>query len=406
MLTLRTLTLLSLLDPIFTPHALSAPGETTLSAALLKELVSISSGTADTAGVDHVQERVAEEFKKIGFQTELIKNPDPKITSGKLLVATRKGESNRFITLVGHADTVFQTLNPFQVDETGKIAHGSGVSDNKGGLVVALNALRSMPATQHSIRVMVSPAEETGTHGFHEMMKGFTQDSDLLIGLEPAVDSGNIVTSRKGAHWYYVKIKGKEAHAGVHHDDGVNACDELSLKIAKIRLLTDYKSGNTVSVGHIEGGKDKFNIVCGWAEAKIDVRFSNKKSGDALIKKIEKILNTPLVHSVKGNEPSVTTFTIEEDQVPLTSTPKTAGLLQEYFKIIERIEHRKIQGEASGGAADLNTMTDGKISVVDGLGPIGGFVHTANEQVKLESLKTRAQALQEFLITVDSKIGH
>ena len=102
----------------------------------LQELVSISSGSADTKGVNTVQERIAAKLKALGFQVEMKANPKGEAKSGHQLVATLKGADPRFITLVGHADTVFEKLNPFQIMPDGNTAKGSGVSDNKGGLVV------------------------------------------------------------------------------------------------------------------------------------------------------------------------------------------------------------------------------------------------------------------------------
>ena len=56
-----------------------------------------------------------------------------------------------------------------------------------------------------------------------------------------------------GTSWWC----GHEAHAGAHGEH-VNAAHELTLKIAKMHKLTDYRKEVSVNVGHIQGGKDKF----------------------------------------------------------------------------------------------------------------------------------------------------
>ena len=95
-------------------------------ASFLRELVSISSGTASINGVNEVQEKVAVRLKALGFNVEMKPNPQSGIISGKQLSATLKGQDPRYITLVGHADTVFEKLNPFEVSADGKIAFGTG----------------------------------------------------------------------------------------------------------------------------------------------------------------------------------------------------------------------------------------------------------------------------------------
>ena len=399
------LTLLSLLTPF--AHAAATP-VSALDPDLdfLRQLVSISSGTSDAAGVNGVQDLLANRLKEIGFTVKMIENPDKSRHSGKLLQADF-GAGPKYITLVTHADTVFEKVNLFSLSEDGKTAMGSGVIDNKGGIVVGYAALRDFAkekAHYYSLRLVVSPSEETGSAGFAPLFKEISEQAIFLIGLEPALDNGNYVASRKGVRWYDVHVNGKESHAGAHHEDGVNACDELAIKISKLQALTDYKKGNTVSVGRIEGGKDKFNIVCGSAEAKIDTRFATPSSAKDLFSKIERVLHTAFVHSAKSHESSQTSFETPVDTAPLPESTAAKKLMQEYVKLIKAIEGKSILGEGTGGAADLNQMVTRDSIIADGLGPIGGNVHTREEFLTVSSLKTRSRALADFLKLIDQKL--
>ena len=372
---------------------------------LLSELVSISSGTADTQGVNRVQDRTAKALKAMGFEIKFYDNPTGAKKSGKALVATLKGKSTQYITLVGHADTVFEKLNPFTVSADGKTAKGSGVVDDKGGLVVGVFALKEYVKDHFfSVRVVVSPAEETGSVGFLELFKSFAKDSVFIGGLEPSLDNGDYVSARKGVRWYEIEVIGKESHAGAHHDLGVNACQDLAIKLDRLQKLTDYAKGNTVSIGHMEGGKDKFNIVCGSASGKIDARFSSIEEAEKLSTAIETILNQPAVESASTHEKTVTHFKIVEATPPLPLSPAAKTLMKKYVEIIQKREGLSIQGRATGGAGDLNYMYLPGQAVVDGFGASGGGMHTAEEWVRLDSLKTRSQALAEFLKYLDQTL--
>ncbi len=74
--------------------------------SLLRELVEINSGTGNPSGVNQVQDRVALELKKLGFEIEFKTHPDsPKSDEncGKFLIATREGNSSaQFINFVTH----------------------------------------------------------------------------------------------------------------------------------------------------------------------------------------------------------------------------------------------------------------------------------------------------------------
>ena len=380
-------------------------------ASFLRELVSISSGTASINGVNEVQEKVAVRLKALGFNVEMKPNPQSGIISGKQLSATLKGQDPRYITLVGHADTVFEKLNPFEVSADGKIALGSGVSDNKGGLVVGLGALENYLNTipkghlpHYSIRFVSSPSEEIGSGGWTDSLRSYAEDSVMILGLEPAREDGGVVMSRKGARWVFIKVIGKEAHAGVGHEIGVNACQELAIKINQIQKLTDYKNGTTVSIGHIEGGKDKFNIICGEASAKIDTRFTDKEKGEALLEKIKTILNQVNVRSFKDKTPTQTTFEIATSNPPFHFSKKTLPLLHRYLTIVKEIEKREVTAESTGGAGDVNFMDINNVPIIDGLGPIGGGYHTNSEFVQLESLDTRALILSNFMQYIEKTI--
>ena len=369
-------------------------------AKLLKDLVSISSGTATVSGVEAVQEKVAAKLKALGFEVEMKANPIAGNLNAKQLIATRKGKKSEFITLIGHADTVFEKLNPFEISEDGKIIKGSGVADNKGGLVVGVTALQKLlekGQSNYSLRFVSSPSEETGSVGFHESFKKIAQESKVILGLEPSRENGAIVKSRKGSMWISVKVSGKESHAGVDHQKGVNACHELAIKVDQLQKLTNYKKGLTVSIGHIEGGKDKYNIVCGEAMAKIDARFPDVKTQDEALMKMKKILEKVNVKSAEGNTPSQTEFSLTEGSPPFHLSKKTEPYLQKYLNIVNKIEGKPSFAESTGGAGDVNFMDVGDVVIIDGLGPIGGAYHTNAEYVNAESLQTRSEALYKFL---------
>ena len=370
----------------------------------LKEVVAISSGTADLAGVNQVQRRYEARLQKLGFKTEYLENPEQHT---KMLVGTFKGEDPRFITLVGHADTVFEKLNPFLLSADGKTAQGSGVSDDKGGVIVGLAALESFLThgkPRFSVRMVISASEETDSTGFHDLLSAFSKDSVMILGLEPSEEDGSYVISRKGIRWYDIRVKGKEAHAGVNHQKGINACHELAIKIDQLQKLTDYRKGNTVSIGHIEGGKDKYNIVCGFAEAKVDSRYSDPREGQKLENEINAILKRQNVRSFETHEPTETEVRLLSNMPGFVVAREALPFRKKYEELLKQIEGRAVQGKAAGGGADLNYMYRTGIPILDGLGPIGGGFHTADEFIKIDSLETRAQALAGVIQYADQTL--
>jgi glutamate carboxypeptidase len=358
----------------------------------LTELVNINSGTANIKGVLSVQNKIKPWFEAIGFKVSLIPNPEGEKVSAPMLVAEMKGEIPETITFVMHADTVFEPSSPFQkmTKKSEFIMRGPGTMDDKGGIVVVLKALEDYLASKnipkYSLRILVSPNEEVGSTGWWKNFHQYSESSWLVLGLEPGHDDYGIVQGRKGNIWYEINVQGKESHAGRDHAEGVNACQILADKMQEISKLTNYKKFITTSVGRIEGGQDKYNIVCGWAKAKVDVRVPDLAGYKLVTGKIQKILKDPrIIFSITDETPA---FNVNKISRPIVA---------QYLKAIEKVEGRKVTAHVSGGVGDVNHFSREGVILMDGLGPVGGHAHTEEEFLDLRTIDTRSKVLTLFL---------
>lgn len=361
----------------------------------LTELVKINSGSANIKGVLEVQNKIKPWFEAIGFSVTLVQNPEGEKISAPLLVAEMKGEKTETITFVMHADTVFEPTAKFQ-KITMKDEHtmnAPGVMDDKGGIVVTAKALEDYlsihKTPKYSLRILVSPNEEVGSIGWWKVFADYAQKSWLVLGLEPGYDDYGLVHGRKGNIWYEIKVKGKEAHAGRDHKEGINACLILAEKMVEIKKLTDYKKNITTSFGRIEGGQDKYNIVCGEATGKLDIRVPDLVAYNSVKKKMEQILKHPQI-----------TFSIPDETPPFNMNKLSRPLIDRYLKTIKKVEGRTVISHASGGVGDVNHFSRDGIIIMDGLGPVGGGAHTESEFLDLRTLETRSKILTEFLTTL------
>jgi glutamate carboxypeptidase len=369
---------------------------------LLKRLVEIDSGTSQIENVDRVQDVIKSHLDELGFKTTYEVNPLGPTKSGKLLIGILQGETSDFITFITHADTVFEKNSGFSgYHVEGDSARGPGVIDDKGGLVVALDGLRqylsSHKKPHYSLRFISSPSEETGSEGFIEDFKKISLATKLVLGFEPSLDDGSIVESRRGNRWYLISITGREAHAGRDHKKGINACLDLANKISKISSFTDYAKDVTVSIGRIEGGQDKYNVVCGFAQAKIDTRFSSIEQRDILQKKIDQVISGPAVHSALDDVAASVKIETANDCPPFSVSPESQKFIHAYQDAVFSVEKVKSKSVKSPGSADSNNFSRPGVAIIDGLGPTGGGMHTKEEHLALSSLKTRAEALAKFL---------
>lgn len=200
----------------------------------------------DIADVTAVVNVIKSELQVLGFTTATFANPtmDPKTSkpiSADILVGEIAGKKKQYINFVVHADTVFKSLptgevpvpykivnsamEPTPVAISGKRIIGSGVGDDKGGVVVALRAIKMLLAKgtpEYSLRVIVSANEEFGSPGHQITLATFAKDAVAVLGMEPS-GLGHVLYARGGVHNYEITVTGVEGHAGVAHERGVNA---------------------------------------------------------------------------------------------------------------------------------------------------------------------------------------
>lgn len=382
----------------------------------LKSLVNLPSPTSSAADVQSTHLLLASALEEMDFQISWLKNPSGK--SADLLIAERAGpasskKSDAFVTMVSHVDTVLSPTDtgPYRREESplGTRARGAGIIDNKGGLAVLVESLRlflaTAPNSEIGFRIVSSPDEETGSSAWHKIFHDIGVKSKAVLGFEPALDDGSIISSRRGNRWYDISIQGTEAHAGRCKGEELNAAHEaarLTVRLLDVRdrLRLKFHSspglGVSLHVGHIEGGRNRHNVVCGNVTLKLDTRFSSFEERDALHEEILTLFKTPHEKDLDGNSTAIR-FEIVDDCPPFDVNPSTELLVSELAREIATLENRSASKPAkAGGAGDVNHMSRPNLLVLDGLGPVGGRMHTTEEFLELSTLQTRAQALANW----------
>src|SRR5579859_7612198 len=110
--------------------------------AQLEQLVAIDSGSYDPDGVNAVGSALQPAWESQGFETERL----PLSGFGDRLVFSRRFSGRGTLLILSHLDTVWPKGTaadwPFRIEDG--LAHGPGVGDMKGGLVMAHAAVRAL----------------------------------------------------------------------------------------------------------------------------------------------------------------------------------------------------------------------------------------------------------------------
>jgi len=363
--------------------------------AALQGLVEINSFTDNPEGGRQVGERLRQLFALPGLSCETVKSDR---YADHLLFRSDGAKDKAAVALVGHLDTVFPPgkFEGYRVD--GPLRRGPGVFDMKGGLTLLAFALKALAREEGGLgaiaplRLVIVSDEEVGSPEGQPLIRRAIAGSACCLVFESGRAADAIVTRRKGTGGMTARAYGKAAHAGNNHQDGANALWALAKFIDAAQGLTDYARGLTLNVGKISGGQGK-NTVPDEGEAQLDLRFTTRAEGQALLAALHQAARTAEA-AVPGTRLELSGGVLRD---PMERSEASLALMHAYGACALKSGLQYSEGGLMGGGSDASTASAMGIPSIDGLGPRGKGFHTVDEQIEVDSLVLKAQAVARFL---------
>ena len=298
------------------------------------------------------------------------------------LLARVGGTGTRRILLLGHVDTVVAHEHHKPLRRDGEQLLGSGTVDMKGGVVLALGALRALTerrADYAEAALLLVCDEEWRTSPFVHAERFAGWDACLCFEAGELTPEGaeGVVVRRKAAGTIRVRAKGRAAHSGSAPDRGRNALLALAAAAQSVasRHAPDGPDRLTAVPTVLHAG-DAFNVVPGRGELTCDLRADT----DAAI-----------IGVLDGIPATVDGVTLHPELMRLwpgmDAEAATAPLLARATAALGR----PVAGVRRGGASDASHLAGTIPLTVDGLGPRGGKAHNPGEFVLADALATRAE---------------
>jgi glutamate carboxypeptidase len=381
------------------------------SVQLLKEIVSINSGTMNFEGVNKVGDLLIKEFEKLGMEAKMISGES--FGRAGHLVATTNGKKGPKFLLIGHLDTVFELESPFQTytmlnDTT---MNGPGVADMKGGDVIILLALKGLKDAglldNMQIEVIMTGDEEfsgTPTSLSKKALIEAAERADIALGFENADgDPKTIVTSRRGSLGWELKVTGNAAHSSQIFTEkvGVGAIYETSRILDTFYNQLSKEENLTFNPGVILGGTavsyenekkggtayGKSNVVAQEVIVSGDIRAVSLEQ----LEKAKSTMNAIVEHNYPGVSSTITFD--EGGYPPLSATEGNKLLLKIYNQVSLNLGFGSVEAvnPRNAGAADIS-FTSGYVNMaIDGLGLSGDNDHTINEFGYINMMSVQAK---------------
>ncbi|MEL6524963.1 MAG: M20 family metallopeptidase [Chloroflexota bacterium] len=355
---------------------------------LLTDLVEIESPSKDKVAVDNMSAKMAALFEAQGASVERVAREEV----GDIIIGTWNANAGgKPIVILSHVDTVWDigtvAERPVRLEDDGRM-YGPGIVDMKGGIVIALYAIKGLldrdELPDRPIIYVATTDEEIGSRHSKALIEETADGAALVLVTEPPTGDGSLKTWRKGVANYKLNITGKASHAGNEPEMGVNAIVEFAQHTMELTKLNDYKNGTSVSVTTVQGGTAT-NVIPANLEARIDVRAMTDNVYQRVHEKIMERL--PFIPGAQVNI----------ERLHYRPPMERDGATFEQAKKIASNEGITIREDGAGGGSDGNFTAAMGIPTLDGMGAEGGGLHALHEHVLVNSLPKKAALMAAIL---------
>ncbi len=398
--------------------------------ALLAELTAISSASGDAAGLERIAARLAAVLAARGLEVEIRQGLEAG-GSGKAAgpggggpVVVARGPAaaagSGYLLLIGHFDTVLPATVPRR---DGDRLVATGAIDMKGGLATLAGALdllaRRGVTPPADLLVVAVPDEEVGGELARAAVKRWGAGARSLWVLEPGEPGGTpgaetLVGGRRGLFDWRLEARGKSAHSGLHLAEGRSALLAAARWCLEATVAPDATAASgarpAVNVGRLVAGDASFvgdlaaahawlgterqlNVVPDAAIAEGEARFSTAASGEEIARRL-----AGLAAAIGAETGTDLAFRHGRMIPPVDPRGAQQAWCACAMALAAARGWRLEIEEERGGISFPNFLPDpGRLPVLDGLGPIGGGMHTRDEYVDLVSLSRRIVLLADLL---------
>ncbi|MDA9412454.1 M20/M25/M40 family metallo-hydrolase [Bradyrhizobium sp. CCBAU 45384] len=363
----------------------------------LRDLVNIETGSGDVEGLNVIAGRVADQFRQIGGEVEILQPTDiyrlddtpEKI--GPAVHATFKGSGTRKIMLIAHMDTVYLRGmlkdQPFRID--GDKAYGLGIADDKQGVALILHTVAMLQKLNFrdygTLTVLTNSDEEISSPGWRSTITKFASDQDVVFSFEGGGTDGSVRLATSGIGSAYLTVTGKSSHAGSRPEGGINALYELSHQVLQMKDLSKPEQGLKLNWTVAKAGTNR-NVIPAEATAQADARALKVSDFDELEKTLQQKIKNRLLPDSKVE------LKFEVRRPPLEANDASRRVAAYARTIYQELGlSMNVAEKATGGGTDAAfAALKTKGAVVEGMGLSGFGAHSNDaEYVKLDTIVPR-----------------
>lgn len=296
---------------------------------------------------------------------------------------------------IGHIDVVPASQKMFKPEIKDNIIYGRGTGDMKGFVAVAMKLFEYMIKNNINLKcglLIVSDEEPGGFYGAKYWSEEIGLKTKILLEADSGSKLNQIIYKSKGCFIAKLISKGISAHGSKPWlaDD---ANENLMFVLQKLRNIFPYYSINkkpndnwttTMHVAQINGGSS-VNSVADYAEAILDIRYTEDWDNNSIIK------------AIKDNMMENMELIVDEYGIPVYNDINNK-YLQLYKDVIENYTKERVIFNFETGAGDSRYFKNqNKDTIIIANQSDCGNLHSENEWLDLEKLSQFFEIRKKFI---------
>ncbi|MFP4548686.1 MAG: M20/M25/M40 family metallo-hydrolase [Fidelibacterota bacterium] len=348
---------------------------------LLKKYVNINTHIRNVDGVDKLSQLIKKQLSEIGFSFQKINQPE----IGNLYFYTNSMDDEYDILLLGNIDNLVTTENHHYYKETEQKIYGTGIWQNKGGIVVMLAALQALRSNRllnkNKIGILLTTDSSIKNKVSAPIIKKKAALAKYVIGMKGAFLDGGLVTSRSGAATYNISMN-------LINNETENNISKMANIFSKLNTalinLSNDNEGILVTPSSLTFTSNVANTTAN-GKINLSVRYHDAHQIKDIEAKIFKLINKKHKNLIDGY------VNVGNKRPDMKKTEKVAALWKTIKAIADNLDIR-LREEHRWSSSDICFAGESK-HVIDGTGPVGTMNENHEEYILKYSLTERAALL-------------
>lgn len=355
---------------------------------MLKAFVNTNTYVRNLEGVNNLSNIIKKHLNSLGFSFQRI----PQAEIGNVFFFTNSEDEECHILLLGNIDNDTQIDQHRYFHETEQRYSGTGVWQNKGGLVVMIAALQALKNSKllgkHKIGILLTTDSSIKNRVTASTIKKKAVMAKSVIGLTGSFLDGGLVTSRSGAVNYNISMNLINNASESHITRTSTAYTKLCSALVNI---SNQDQGILVTPSRLDFTSNVLNLSA-HGKINISVRYNHPDQLNAIESKIVKLL--PQYKTL------IDTYISIGNKRPVMQRMDGVEALWKAFKTTADNLDVRLREEHRWSSSDICFVPEGK-NKIDGVGPVGTQDENKQEYILKYSLIERSALLAMVLARLE-----